>query len=50
MRAADYGHDVTVEILAEAGADMKLRDKAGRGTFHTLVLYWPELLKLPNIR
>ncbi|CAH1262016.1 ANKEF1 [Branchiostoma lanceolatum] len=31
MRAAEYGHDTTMEVLAKAGADMKIVDKNGRG-------------------
>jgi len=31
MRAADYGHDKTVEVLAEAGADMLMKDNDSQG-------------------
>ena len=31
MRAADYGHEMAVEALVEAGADLKLRDNDGKG-------------------
>ena len=31
MIAADYGHDKTMEVLAEAGADMTIKDTEGRG-------------------
>lgn len=31
MKAAEYGHDRTAELLATSGADMRIRDEEGRG-------------------
>lgn len=31
MKAAEYGHDKTVELLAKSGADMSIRDEEGKG-------------------
>ena len=41
MRAADYGHDKTVEVLAEAGAGMGLKDKEGQGKTELVEAYIP---------
>jgi len=38
MRAAQYGHLQSINVLAEAGIDMKLVDDTGQGTTHICAL------------
>jgi len=40
MKAADYGHDKTVEILAKSGADTTIRDNEGKGVLFCYVVFF----------